>query len=72
MAKRTDSYNLEALNPDLAKQRHPTKNGNLKPKDVTPGTQKKVWWTCKKGHEWRAKIYSRNGGNGCPYCSGRR
>jgi len=71
MAKRTDSYNLEALNPDLAKQWHPSKNGNLKPKDMTLGTQKKVWWICDKGHGWLARIWLRNKGTGCPYCSGR-
>ena len=31
---------------DIAKQWHPTKNGELTPFDVTPGTKKKVWWKC--------------------------
>ena len=58
------------MNPKLAKEWHPKKNGNLTPKDVTPGSEKKVWWRCgkNKNHEWEAIIYSRNNGNGCPSC----
>jgi hypothetical protein len=36
---------------------------------VTPGSNKKVWWTCKKGHVWNAMINLRNRNNNCPYCS---
>jgi hypothetical protein len=65
---------LADLNPDLAKQWHPTKNGNLKPTHVTCGSSKKVWWKCPedKDHEWEAKISVRNRGAGCQYCSGRK
>jgi hypothetical protein len=62
---------LETANPTLAKEWHPTENGQLTPRDVTPGTHEKVWWVCNKGHEWRAVIYSRVAGSGCPYCSNR-
>jgi hypothetical protein len=34
MAKLTKSYNLQAINPELAQQWHPTKNATLTPKDV--------------------------------------
>ena len=61
---------LETLNPSLAKEWHPTKNGILTPKDVTLGSGKKVWWQCKKGHEWKAVVGNRNRGRGCPYCKG--
>lgn len=60
---------LKTLNPDLARQWHPTKNAPLTPDDVRPGSHKKAWWVCKKGHEWNAQIKSRNAGCGCPYCS---
>lgn len=30
--------------PDIANEWHPTKNGILKPTDVTAGSHKKVWW----------------------------
>jgi hypothetical protein len=68
----TSDYNLQVLNPILAKEWHPIKNGKLTPGDVTPHSNKKAWWMCKKGHEWEARISSRSQGNGCPYCSGRR
>ncbi len=55
-------------NPKLAKEWHPTRNGELKPTDVSYGSNKKVWWQCEKGHEWQAVISSRSNGRGCPYC----
>ncbi|MGD2089795.1 MAG: zinc-ribbon domain-containing protein [Candidatus Aminicenantes bacterium] len=70
--KPSKEYNLRAIHPQLAKQWHPEKNGHLKPEQVTPGSNKKVWWMCGKGHEWRANITSRSQGIGCPYCSGKR
>lgn len=58
--------------PQVAAQWHPFKNGTLTPRQVFPGTSRKVWWVCEKGHEWRAAVSSRTfGGNGCPVCSGR-
>lgn len=59
---------LETLNPELSKQWHPTKNGTFTPRNVKTGTHKKVWWLCEKGHEWKATIFSRTSGVGCPYC----
>ena len=44
---------LATLNPVLAKEWHPTENGNLKPEDVTPGSGKEVWWLCPEGHPYR-------------------
>lgn len=61
---------LLIINPDVAKEWNSEKNGKLKPDFFTANSSKKVWWKCKKGHEWQAVIQSRNKGNGCPYCSG--
>jgi len=64
---------LRSRNPQLAKEWHPTKNGELNPEDVTWGSRKKVWWCCLKNpkHEWQAAVHSRNsGGTNCPSCSG--
>lgn len=63
---------LEVVNPKLAKEWHPTKNGELTPQDVIPGTGKKVWWICDNGHEWESSVKSRNNGNGCTYCCGKK
>jgi hypothetical protein len=70
MIKATDSYNLKKYNPKLAKEWHPSKNGDLTPKDVTPSSDRKVWWICSNQHEWPAPISRRAHGAGCPYCSG--
>ena len=69
MPKVTDQYNLGVVNPGLAKEWHPTRNGNLNPRNITPGSGKKVWWICISGHEWQAPIYSRSRGSGCPVCN---
>ena len=59
------------MNPDLAKEWHPTNNGDLKPENVTDGSRKKVWWKCLKAddHEWIAAVGNRKKGTGCPFCS---
>ena len=63
-------YNdLETLNPDLANEWHPTKNNGIFPNMVSLKSGKKVWWICKKGHEWQAQIASRANGRGCPICN---
>jgi len=67
-----EDNNLKVKYPEVAKEFHPTKNGDLKPEDFTYGSKKKVWWICSKGHEWDAKILNRIYGQGCPYCSGNR
>ncbi len=64
---------LATLYPALAKEWHPTKNGNLKPEDVTPGSGKEVWWLCSEGHPYLMEVNQRaKRGYGCPYCSGHR
>lgn len=62
---------LQTLEPLLAKQWHPAKNGSLKPNEVLPGSMRKVWWRCDLGHEWQAEIHSRVMGKGCPVCAGK-
>jgi len=66
---------LLVINPELAKEWHPLKNGSLKPQNVRPNSHKEIWWLCKKNskHEWIAKITDRHSKrNGCPFCSGRK
>ncbi|MBQ3946307.1 MAG: zinc-ribbon domain-containing protein [Alphaproteobacteria bacterium] len=63
---------LEENNSELAKQWNPTKNGDLKPSDITVKYNKKVWWLCPQcGYEWQASPNNRSKGVGCPCCSGR-
>lgn len=62
---------LGYLNPELAKEWHPTKNGNLTPFDVFANSNKYAWWLCPVcGHEWKAKVSNRNiNKRGCPHCA---
>ena len=62
---------LQTINPELAKQWHPTRNGEFTPEQVMCSSKKKIWWLCGKGHEWETTLDSRKRGHGCPYCSGR-
>ena len=65
---------LASVNPELAKQWHPIKNGELSPLNISGGSAKKVWWKCDEGddHEWESSPNNRTKGNGrgCPICSG--
>lgn len=56
--------------PELAKEWHPTKNGDLTPWDVTLHSNKKVWWLCRKGHAWLATVNDRTWNHNCPVCRG--
>lgn len=73
--------------PHIAKEWHPTRNGDLKPCDVSKSSGKKVWWLCKQPcknkccdctHEYEATVdartpsKSRRNGSGCPICYGRK
>ena len=65
---------LAEVNPELAKQWHTSKNGDLSPSDVFPSSSKKVWWKCDKGndHEWESSLNNMSNGRGCPICSGKK
>ena len=75
-----EGYNdLASQNPEVAKEWHPTKNGFLKPSDVTVYSNKRVWWLLpyddpKSGKhfdfEWQTTVCNRSKGKGCPYLSG--
>ena len=66
---------LEFKYPEHAKEWHPTKNGDLKPSQITCHNNKKVWWlcpnTCEFGclHEYEQIVSDKTKGIGCPFCS---
>ena len=61
---------LLTLNPTLAGEWHPSLNQELTPCDITVSSRKSVWWKCKAcGFEWKAAVYSRSTGIGCPACA---
>jgi len=64
---------LLTLHPLIAKEWDSKRNGDLTPSDITPGSNKKVWWQCERNHQWQAKICNRTYlGNQCPVCTGRK
>ena len=63
---------LQTVNPILASEWNYEKNGKFRPENFTANSGQKVWWKCKKGHEWQATIHNRNKGRGCPICNSER
>ncbi len=71
---------LAELYPEVAKDWHPTKNGNLRPESIKSGSDKRVWWQIvheENGQEfifeWQSSVSDRTRGHrGCPYLSGQK
>ena len=63
---------LKTVHPELTKEWHPTKYLDVQPDMISHGSDRKVWWLGKCGHEWEATIYNRTKGSGCPYCAGQK
>lgn len=60
---------LLELNPALASQWHPTKNGEVTPLDVFSKAGFVAWWRCPNcPREWEASVSSRAFGNDCKDC----
>lgn len=68
--KISKTNNLLINHPEIAKDWHPTKNGDLRPEQFTAGSSKLFWWKCPKvnDHEWKASINDRRF-TGCPKCA---
>lgn len=48
------------------------KNHDIMPTDITPYSNKKVWWKCPIcNYSWQAKVCNRSNGRSCPQCSNR-
>ncbi len=72
----SSTHNLASARPEVARLWHPRKNGRLTPSDVTPGSERVVWWRCEENtrHVWQAKVCLVGRQNrksmGCPFCAG--
>ena len=61
--------NLGVLFPDVARQLHPVKNGDLVAVNILPFSNKKLWFVCENGHEYEMILAARTKqGQGCPKC----
>ena len=58
---------LATTNPALAAEAD-----GWDPTTVTNGAKVVHRWKCKLGHQWKAAIYSRNSGVGCPVCANKK
>ena len=61
---------LASQSPKLVRE-WAEENLPLSPKQVTVFSNRKVWWRCKEGHCWEARIADRSCGSDCPYCTGK-
>ena len=58
---------LQEVAPELARQLHPTKNGESTPEKTS--WAKKFWWLCYRGHSWQAVLTKRIlGFSNCRQC----
>jgi hypothetical protein len=64
---------IATTHPEVTKEWHPTKNGELLPTQISAGTNKKVWWIGQCGHEFQTAISEkvRSERSNCPYCAGK-
>lgn len=61
---------LATLAPEIAEEWNYEKNKGKTPDMFTKNSNKKVWWKCRLGHEWRTIINNRTSiGTGCPRCA---
>ncbi|MBE5969708.1 MAG: hypothetical protein E7242_05690 [Lachnospiraceae bacterium] len=69
-------YNdFASVYPDAVKEWNCEKNGNIKPNEISCGSNTKYWWKCPEcGYEYQASPNSRKRKDGslskCKYCSG--
>ncbi|EMI19310.1 hypothetical protein RMSM_03768 [Rhodopirellula maiorica SM1] len=59
-----------ALFPEVAAEFHPTKNGEARPEQFAPNSNKHVWWQCRidSTHKWKSEVANRTKGSQCPQC----
>ena len=62
---------LATTHPNLVNEWNYEKN-EIKPEEVSKGSNKKVWWKCNKGHSYIASVVNRCKGTSCPYCANKK
>ena len=64
---------LRSAHPRIAAQWASGKNGPLSPEQISPSSNRTVWWQCQRGHFWKASVAARTSRDqGCPYCTNRK
>ncbi len=65
------SNSLATKFPEIAKEFHPSKNGNLTPETITAFSSRMIWWQCSKNpsHEFERKpLHRTRRKRSCPFC----
>ena len=60
---------LETICPEIAAEWHPTKNGDVRPCDITYATHETFWWICyehETPYEWATPVNQRTVGRNLP------
>ncbi len=70
----TGFNDLATKHPEIANEWHVSLNGEVTPKEVQAGSNRKAWWMCPLGHSYFAAISNRTSkkAHGCPICSGQK
>ena len=64
---------LKTKHPDISKEWDSSKNGEITPEHVLPGTGKKYWWLCSKSHSYNTTPNNRTTNkHGCPVCKNKK
>ncbi len=66
---------LSTRYPQVAKEWHSSRNGDLKPDDILAHSVDQYWWKCSEDHEhdWSASAFARTKKlSGCPICAGKK
>ena len=73
MEENNKKRTLKSEHPDIAELWHPTFNEELTPADVSPRSNKKVWWICSVGHAYQRTVDKQvtRTNSSCPVCNGK-
>ena len=50
---------MVSARPELLNEWDYEKNKGINPEEMFRGSEKRVWWRCKKGHSWKTLISDR-------------
>lgn len=67
--KLANSQSLAEHSPELLKEWDYTKNTGINPDNLSYGSNKRIWWKCSEGHEWKVSPKGRTKGTNCPVCA---